>query len=270
MDSPHSALKLNPTDQPAHPAGQDAPSKMSVCFQDVRFGYAEVGRDILKGVSFDIPAGRMVALVGHAGAGKSSCAHMLLRRHEMEAGAVRIGHTNIRDLPLATLCDVVALVPHDGGLNETCLLDNLRQARPGVTFEEIEAAARQAKVHEVISALPQGYETPYDIWSEQLTAGARQRIAMARIMLGKAPIAILHETASRLSTADELALQAALSQLRRGRTMLLISHRLSTIKLADNIVVIEQGVVVEEGRHENLVAWNDRYARLLETQVIRN
>lgn len=266
MDSPHSVL--NPTDRPAHPTGPAIPSKMSVSFQDVRFGYKAIGRDVLKGVSFDIPAGRMVALVGHAGAGKRSCAHLLLRRHEVEGGAVRIGHTDIRDLPPATLRDLVSLAPQADEPGDACLLGHFRQARPGVTFEEIEAAARQAQVHEVIAALPQGYETP--MRSEQLTAGERQRISIARTMLGKAQIVILHETASRLNAADAQALQTALSHLRRGRTVLLISHRLSTLKLADNIVVIEQGVVVEEGRHDHLVAWNDRYTRLLETQVIRN
>jgi ATP-binding cassette subfamily C protein CydCD len=266
MDSRHSVLSL--TDQPAHLAGRAIPSKMPVSFQDVRFGYKAIGRDVLKGVSFDIPAGRMVALVGHAGAGKRSCAHLLLRRHEVEGGAVRIGHTDIRDLPPATLRDLVSLAPQADEPGDACLLDHFRQARPGVTFEEIEAAARQAQVHEVIAALPQGYETP--MRSEQLTAGERQRISIARTMLGKAQIVILHETASRLNAADAQALQTALSHLRRGRTVLLISHRLSTLKLADNIVVIEQGVVVEEGRHDHLVAWNDRYTRLLETQVIRN
>jgi ABC-type multidrug transport system fused ATPase/permease subunit len=243
---------------------------MSVYFNDVRFGQEAIGRDILKGVSFDIPAGEMMALAGHAGAGKRSCASLLLRHWEAEAGTVRIDDADIRDLPPATLRAMITLVPPDGGLGNTCLLDAFRQARPDASAEEIKDAAQQVRVHDVIAALPQGYETPYDIWSERLTAGERQRIAIARILLGKTPIVILHETPARLNADDAQALQAALSQLRRGRTVLLISHRLSTLKLADNIVVLEQGVVVEEGRHAHLVAWNDRYARLLEAQVIRN
>jgi len=246
------------------------PLPMSVYFEDVRFGQDAIGRDILKGVSFDIPAGEMMALAGHAGAGKRSCASLLLRQWDAEAGTVRIGDADIRDLPPAALRAMIALVPPDGGLGNACLLDSFRRARPDASAAEIEDAARQAGVHDVITALPQGYETPADVWDERLAAGERQRIGIACIMLMKAPIVILHETPARLNMADEQALQAALTQLRRGRTVLLISHRLSTLKLADNIVVLEQGVVVEEGRHAHLLAWNDRYARLLEAQVIRN
>jgi len=246
------------------------PLPLSVCFENVRFGDGAIGRDILKGVSFDIPAGEMMALVGHAGAGKRSCASLLLRQWDVEAGAVRIGHRDIRDFPPAALRTTVALIPPDGGLGNASLSDSFRQARPDASAAEIEDAARQAGVHEIIAALPQGYKTSADIWNERLTAGERQRIGIACAMLAQAPIVILHETPVRLNTADEQALQAALTQLRRDRTVLLISHRLSTLKLADNIVVLEQGVVVEEGRHEHLVAWNDRYARLLDTQVIRN
>lgn len=273
MHSRHSASGAGPADQLLQEdrVRKRMSSDTSVCFENVWFGHEEIGCDVLKGVDFEIPAGQMVALVGEAGAGKSSCARLLQRVWDVEAGAVRIGGADVRDLPAAVLRDMVAFVPQDGGLyHERTVLDNFRQARPGVTFAEIEAAARAAQVHEIIMRLPQAYETPYGAGCAQLTAGERQRIAIARVLAGTAAVVIWHETVSRLNAIDTLALQVAVSQLRRNRTVLLISHRLSSIRLADNIVVIEQGVVVEEGTHEHLVAWNDRYARLIGARSVRD
>ncbi len=274
MHSRFSELKQNPVyPLPRQETGvvKPMPARMPVRFEDVRFGYEALGRDVLKGIGFTIPAGQMVALVGQAGAGKSTCARLLQRLWMAEVGTVRIGAMDVKALSMAVLRDLVAVVPQECSLHpDSSVREALRLGKPDATPAEVETAARQTQVHEVILRLPQGYGTAYETWREHLTAGERQRIAMARALLGKAPVVILHETASRLNTADEKALQQTLLHLRHHRTVLLISHRLSTIRMADNIIVLEDGVIVEEGRHDHLVAWNDRYAHLIATGALRN
>ena len=238
-----------------------APSNMAVSFDTVRFGYE--GHPALQDVSFDIPAGQMVALVGHAGAGKHSCARLLQRLWDVEGGSVSIGGADVRDLPPAVVRDLVAFVPRACRLPHEPIRVLFRLARPGVAQAQIEDAARLAQMHETILRLPEGYDTPATAWAGLLTAGERQRLALACAVLGRAPILILDEMATGQGDGDEAAWAAAVSRVRHGRTVLLIGQRLETAKLADWIVVLEQGAVVEEGRHDRLVTWNDRYAGLI-------
>ncbi len=253
---------------PSGRSARPAPSNMAVSFDKVSFGYQDTGHPILRDVSFDIPAGRMVALTGHAGAGKRSCARLLQRLWDVESGSVRVGGVDIRDLPPAVVRDLVAVVPRTCRLPHELVRDLFRLARPGAAAAEIEDAARLAQVHETILRLPQGYDTPASVWAGLLTAGERQRLALACAVLGRAPILILDETVAGQGTDDEAAWTAAVARVRHGRTVLLIGQRLETVKLADWIVVLEQGTVVEEGRHDHLVAWKDRYTRLIATHTL--
>ncbi len=223
------------------------PSDMSIGFHDVHFGY-DGGHLVLKGVSFDIAAGQMVALTGAAGAGKRSCARLLTRLWDVSGGRMRIGGTDVRDLPLKTLRELVVFVPREGRF----------AALPDANVAERREAARIAEVDD-LDALP-----------ETLSAGERQRLALAAAILSQAPILILDEPAQALSAADELAWRRAVANVRRGRTVLLIAHRLATLRMADAIVVLERGEIVEEGRHEHLLAWNDRYTALIDAQTILN
>lgn len=247
---------------------RSAPSNMSVAFDDVRFGYEDTGQPVLRGVSFDVPAGQMVALAGHAGAGKRSCARLLQRLWDAEGGSVRIGGADVRDLPPAMVRDLVAIVPRTCRLPHEPLRDVFRLARPGAPDADIEQAARLAEIHAAIERLPAGYDTPAEAWAGLLTAGERQRLALACAVLGRAPILILDELAARQTAEDEAAWTQAVAQVRRGRTVLLIAQRLDTLRLCDWIVVLEQGAVVEEGRHEHLVAWKDRYAGLIAAHTL--
>lgn len=249
-------------------AERPLPSNMSVAFDRVRFGYDDTGHPVLRDVSFDVPAGRMVALAGHVGAGKRSCARLLQRLWDVEGGSVRIGGADIRDLPPAVLRDLVAIVPRTCQLAHEPLRDLFRLARPGAPDADIEDAARSAQVHEAILRLPRGYDAPAETWVSLLSAGERQRLALACAVMGRAPILILDELANRQGVDDEAAWAAALTRVRQDRTILLIAQRLETLKLCDWIVVLEQGTVVEEGRHDHLVNWNDRYAGLIATGTL--
>ena len=244
------------------------PANMSVAFEGVRFGYADTGQTALRDISFDVPAGQMVALVGHAGAGKRSCARLLQRLWDAEAGCVRIGGADIRDLPPAMLRDLVTIVPRTCRLPHEPLRDLFRLARPGAPDVEIEAAARLAQVHDQILRLPDGYDTPAEAWALLLTAAERQRLALACAVLGRAPILILDELVGGQADEDERLWAAALAQVRRGRTVMVIAQRLETARLCDWIVVLEQGMVVEEGRHDHLAAWKDRYAGLIASHTL--
>ncbi len=251
MHDRHSAFPDTPayTQAQVEDRGQKPrPSDMSTSFHDVHFGY-DGGHTVLKGISFDIPAGKMIALTGHLGAGKRSCARLLTRLWDVSGGQVCIGGTDVRDLPLKTLRELVAYVPRDGGL----LADRLE-----ATAAERREAACIAEIDD-LAAPP-----------EILSPGERRRLALAAAILSQAPILILDEPAHALSAADELAWRRAVANVRRGRTVLLIAHRLATLRMADAIVVLERGEIVEEGKHEDLLAWNDRYTALIANQTILN
>ncbi len=220
--------------------GQAArPTMADVCFDDVHFGYV-TGRPVLRGVSFAIRAGECVALAGPSGAGKTTCAHLLLRLVEPDAGAIRIGGTDLRDLPLATLRALVAVVPQDLHLFDASVADNIRLGRPGASMAEVREAARLARAHGFIAALPQGYGTRCGERGAQLSRGQRQRIAIARALLVDAPILVLDEATASLDARSEAAIGTAIGLLkRRGRTVVLIAHRPSTIRHADRVVSLQ-------------------------------
>jgi ATP-binding cassette subfamily C protein CydCD len=240
-----------------------APSDASVRFENVRFGYAGGRGSVLQDASFTLAPGETVALVGRSGAGKTTCANLLLRFWEVEDGAIRIGGVDIRALPLATLRRLVTVVPQDVYLFNGTVADNIRLGRPDATPAEIERAASLAQAHSFIAALPQGYDTPCGERGTRLSGGQRQRIAIARAFLRDAPILILDEAVSNLDTENEVALQSALNEIRRGRTVMIIAHRPSTIRSAERILMLEHGRIVEEGTDAALMAKNGAYAALL-------
>ena len=240
-----------------------APADASVRFENVRFGYAGARGPVLDSASFTLAPGETVALVGRSGAGKTTCANLLLRFWEVEDGAIRIGGHDIRTLPLATLRRLVTVVPQDVYLFNGTIADNIRLGRPDATPAEIERAARLAQAHSFIAALPQGYDTPCGERGTRLSGGQRQRIAIARAFLRDAPILILDEAVSNLDTENEMALQSALNEIRRGRTVMIIAHRPSTIRSAERILMLEHGRIAEEGTDAALMAKNGAYAALL-------
>jgi ATP-binding cassette subfamily C protein CydCD len=235
----------------------------SVRFEDVTFAYGGRRAPVLRGMSFSLAPGETVALVGSSGVGKSTCANLLMRFWDPQSGTVRIGGCDIRDLSLDALRRQVALVQQDVYLFNGLVADNIRLGRPDATATEIERAATLAQAHDFILALPKGYDTPCGERGTRLSGGQRQRIAIARAFLRDAPVLIMDEAVSNLDTESEAALRGAMNEVRRGRTVLIIAHRPSTIRSAERILLIEDGRIAEDGSHEALLAKGDAYARLI-------
>jgi subfamily B ATP-binding cassette protein MsbA len=242
-----------------------APKRANIAFKDVSFEYG-TALAALDRVSFDVPAGKTVALVGPSGAGKSTILNLILRFYDVTGGAIEIDGQDVRKVSLASLRDAMALVTQEPFLFDETIADNIVCGRPGATRAEIESAARAAAAHEFIQALPQGYETLVGEAGVRLSGGQRQRIAIARAILKNAPILLLDEATSSLDSESERAVQAALTDLMKDRTTLVIAHRLSTIADADKIIVLDQGRVIEQGTHGELLARGGLYARLYRTQ----
>jgi ATP-binding cassette subfamily B protein len=231
-----------------------------VVFDRVWFRYGEGWT--LQDVSFTVPAGTTTALVGETGSGKTTLGYLAARLYDVSRGSITIGGVDLRDLSFAALTDLVGVVSQETYLFHESVRENLRFAKPDATDEEIEAAAGAARIHHVIAALPDGYDTVVGERGYRFSGGEKQRIAIARTMLRNPPILVLDEATSSLDTETERLVQEALDRLSAGRTTIAIAHRLSTVRDADQIVVLDHGRVVEIGRHEMLLEAGGRYATL--------
>lgn len=240
--------------------------RQDIAFEHVSFRYKDDLPLVLNDVSFKVSPGETVALVGHSGAGKSTCANLLLRFWDVEQGMIRIGGRDVRGMKQADLRSHISVVPQDVYLFNCSILDNIRLGCPGATLQEVERAAQEAKIHEFILSLPQGYETMVGERGVQLSGGERQRIAIARAFLENAPILLMDEAVSNLDTKNEEELRQTMKKLHEDRTTLIIAHRLSTIMTADRIVVLENGTVAQEGVHAEMMQQGGAYARLIHSQ----
>jgi ABC-type transport system involved in Fe-S cluster assembly fused permease/ATPase subunit len=253
------------TDSPgAHELAPDSAAP-ALSFEDIHFGYGPQ-RAILKGVSFRVPPGGNLAIVGPTGAGKSTITRLLFRFYDVTSGAIRIGGEDIRNLTQDSLRAAIGVVPQDTVLFNDTIRYNIAYGRPTATPDEIEAAARLAQLHEFILTLPLGYETRVGERGLKLSGGEKQRVAIARTLLKNPPILVLDEATSALDTKTEQEIQAALRTVARNRTTLTIAHRLSTVVDADEILVLEDGRVVERGSHWNLLARGGIYAGMWAAQ----
>lgn len=251
---------------PAHPVPLDpATTRGEVRFEHVGFTYpggAASTRPALDDVDLVVPAGTSLALVGRTGSGKTTLASLVARLHDPGTGRVTLDGTDLRDLALADLARVVGVVSQETYLLHATVRENLRQARPEATDAEVEDAARRAQVHDVIAALPDGYDTLVGARGHRFSGGEQQRLAIARTLLRDPRVLVLDEATSALDTTTERAVQAALDEVRRGRTTIMIAHRLSTVSGADQVAVLDGGRVVERGRPAELLAAGGAFAAL--------
>jgi len=243
------------------------PPRPGVVFDHVSFRYGAEAPEALHDVSFVASPGETIALVGRSGAGKSTCVNLLLRLWDVEGGSVTVGGSDVRDLPQADLHRAVGLVAQDVYLFNTTVRENLRLGCPDATDDQVERAARSALAWELISALPEGLDTSTGERGAQLSGGERQRLAIARVFLLDPSVLVLDEPVSNLDTESERALAEAMARLRAGRTTIIVAHRLSTIRGADRIVVLDHGSVVEQGAHPELIAQGGAYSKLVATQL---
>ncbi|HZF74418.1 MAG TPA: ABC transporter ATP-binding protein/permease [Acetobacteraceae bacterium] len=236
-----------------------------VRFEDVRFGYRP-DREILKGVSFAVPPGRTLAIVGPTGAGKSTISRLLFRFYDATAGRVLIDGQDVRDVTQESVRAAIGVVPQDTVLFNDTIRYNIAYGRPGATQEEIEHAARLAQVHDFVLRLPDGYDTRVGERGLKLSGGEKQRVAIARTLLKDPRILVLDEATSALDTRTEQEIQSALRDAARGRTTLVIAHRLSTVVDAEEIIVLQEGEVAERGTHAGLIAQDGLYAAMWRRQ----
>jgi ATP-binding cassette subfamily B protein len=272
------------TEKPDAARVPDGP--VSVEFDDVRFAYPSAdkvslasleevatldtrgGTEVLHGVSFRVPPGQLVALVGTSGSGKSTIASLAPRLYDVDAGAVRLSGLDVRDLSFDTIRDTLGMVTQDGHLFHDTVRENLRFARPDASDADLWDALRTARLADLVESLPDGLDTVVGERGYRFSGGERQRLTLARILLARPRVVILDEATASLDSTSEAAVQAALADALAGRTAIVIAHRLSTIRQADAILVIEGGRVVERGTHTELLAAGGRYAELYRTQFL--
>jgi ABC-type multidrug transport system fused ATPase/permease subunit len=280
-------LDLAPLIQEKPGAVAVADGPVSVEFDDVRFAYPSAdkvslasleevavlsetdvrgGDEVLHGISFTAQPGQMVALVGSSGAGKSTIASLLARLYDVDSGAVRLNGVDVRDASFASLKETVGMVTQDGHLFHESIRSNLQLAAPDATDDELWRALDRARLADVVAEMPDGLDTVVGERGYRLSGGQRQRLTIARLLLGRSRVVVLDEATASLDSASEAAVQQALAEALSGRTSLVIAHRLSTVRAADMILVVEDGRIVERGTHSELLARAGRYAELYETQ----
>ncbi|MCV7156643.1 ABC transporter ATP-binding protein [Mycolicibacterium brisbanense] len=265
-------------------AGTVPDGPVAIEFRDVRFSYPSAdkvslasleevatlddrgGDEVLHGISFTAAPGQMVALVGSSGAGKSTIASLLARLYDVDSGSITLNGVDVRDVTFASLKDTVGMVTQDGHLFHESIRSNLQLAAPGATDDQLWDALGRARLDDVVAAMPDGLDTVVGERGYRLSGGQRQRLTIARLLLGRSRVVVLDEATASLDTASEAAVQHALAEALEGRTSLVIAHRLSTVRAADLILVVEDGRIVERGTHDQLLARDGRYAELYYTQ----
>lgn len=245
------------------PENPKSPSDSSIEFKDVKFSY-EGEVQALRGVSFDVPAGATVALVGPSGGGKTTCASLVPRFWDVDEGSVEVGGVDVRDVDPKVLLDNVAFVFQTNKLFNQTLADNVRAAKPEATDEEVLSALHAAQCDDIVEKLPEGINTMLGTGGTYLSGGEVQRVALARAILKAAPIVVLDEATAFADPENEALIQKAFSELAKNSTVLMIAHRLSTVINADKIVVLDGGKVIESGTHDELLAANGLYAKMWE------
>ena len=238
-----------------------------VQLKNVRFSYSAKSGEILHGIDLTLPEGSYTALVGPSGGGKSTLARLIARFWDVCDGSIEIGGVNIRNMPIAQLSELVSFVTQDNFLFQASIKENIRIGNPLATDEEVIAAAKKACCDEFISKLPDGYDTSAGEAGKRLSGGEKQRIAIARIMLKNAPIVILDEATAFTDPENEQLIQQSISELTKGKTLLVIAHRLSTVKDADKIVVLNEGIVEAEGTHEELLKASTLYEKMWSAHI---